>query len=199
MAALADDWENESSGDDWENDASDDDTAGNDGGAKGSAQTLTAEASLKQLIEAFNPRTRKDHRTAGLALGIKLRTNDSNPEDVAALFKDIFNTLASQLSLKDINKLKKTFNQNASTVRATIKKRKEAEEAAKPRVLSAAAQAMLQPKKKKKKKKKKKVGKSYSAFDEGDGREMGRYDEEGESYMEATTYKSNRSYGKGDW
>ena len=132
-------------------------------------------------------------------MGIKLRTNDSNPDDVKTLFNNIFSTLATQLSLEDITKLQRVFNQNASSVRATIKKRKEAEEAAKPRVLSAAAQAMLQPKKKKKKKKKKKTAASFSAFDEGQSMNWNGMDEEGESYMEATTFKSNRNFGKGDW
>jgi|TARA_B100000780_G_scaffold215323_1_gene154715 hypothetical protein len=194
MASLANDAV--SSDDDWENDASDEEVETTN---VKTSPTLTAVESLQLLVDAFNPRTRKDHRTAGLALGIKLRTGNNNPEDVATLYKEIFTTLTSQLSLKDLEKLQKVFNQNSSSVRATLKKRKEAEEAAKPRVLSAAAQAMLAPKKKKKKKKKKKVAKSYSAFDEDIKDSRSVYDEEGEQYMEATTYKSNRSFGKGDW
>ena len=75
----------------------------------------------------------KIKKFAGLALGIKLRTNDSKPEDVGSLFKSVFSSLASQLSFEEITRLQQTFNQNAASVRATIKKRKEAEEAAKPR------------------------------------------------------------------
>ena len=84
----------------------------------------------------------KIKKFAGLALGIKLRTNDSKPEDVGSLFKSVFSSLASQLSFEEITRLQQTFNQNAASVRATIKKRKEAEEAAKPRQLSAAAKAI---------------------------------------------------------
>ena len=192
MSALA----AESSDDDWENDASDDDVATIE--TNKPAERMTAEESLKKLIEVFNPRTRKDHRTAGLALGIKLRTNDSKPEDVGSLFKSVFSSLASQLSFEEITRLQQTFNQNAASVRATIKKRKEVEEAATPRQLSAAAKAMLQPKKKKKKKKKK-TAKSYSAFDEDQEMNWDGTDEQGEGYLEATTYKSGRNFGKAEW
>jgi hypothetical protein len=198
MTSIADDWENEESDDDWEKDASDDEEEQKNEVKQ--EKQLTAEETLAALVDAFNPRTRKDHRTAGLALGIKLRTNDSNPEDVVTLFKNVFSTLTTQLSIDDIAKLQKIFNQSASAVRDKIKKRKEAEEAAKPRQLSAAAQAMLQPKKKKKKKKKKKnTAKSFSAFDEDQNVNWGARDEQGEHYLEATTFKSNRSYGKGEW
>ena len=119
---------------------------------------------------------------------------------MAILYKDIFTSLSGQLSTEQIKKINRVFKQKASSVRATIKRRKAAEEAAKPRVLSAAAQAMLAPKKKKKKKKKKKsTAASYSVYDDGQSMNWDERDEQGEGYVEATTFKSSRSYRKGEW
>jgi hypothetical protein len=112
----------------------------------------------------------------------------------------VFSSLSGQLTAEQIGKISRLFKQKASGVRATMKRRRAAEEAAKPRQLSAAAQAMLAPKKKQNKKTTKKTtAASYSVYDDGQEMNWDARDEQGEGYVEATTFKSARSYRKGEW
>ena len=55
---------------------------------------------------------------------------------------------------------------------------------------------MLAPKKKKKKKKKKKTATSYSVYDDGQSLNWDERDEQGEGYVEATTFKALGRIGK---
>lgn len=63
MAALADNWDDES-GDDWENDVSDDnEDAGDEKAGKDEEVNLTAQQSLKNMIDAFDIEARRSFRT----------------------------------------------------------------------------------------------------------------------------------------
>ena len=63
MAALADNWDDESE-DDWEKDASDDnEDVGDEEAGKEEEENLTAQQSLKNMIDAFDIEARRSFRT----------------------------------------------------------------------------------------------------------------------------------------
>ena len=177
----------EDEGDDWEA-LLDDDEEGEDEAAKAPA-VLTPEESLKS-IESLKIESVKLSRALGVAIGLKMKSENISPEITTSLILEVLESVGDKLTIGQLESLKtllrnRKINYNSAKQAAAIMEKKKA----------AAAEVT----KKKKKKKKKKKSQVYSAYDDEDDPELwGGLDETSERYMDSYTHKSSRNYGK-DW